>query len=113
MLQRSGKAAADDVAEHVEDHDVGIFEQMMLLEKLDGLADDITAAAGAGRRPAGLQAHDPVIAFEHEIFRAQLLGVEVHGFQHVDHRRHQTLGQREGRVVLGIAADLQHALAEL
>jgi hypothetical protein len=34
-------------------------------------------------------------------------------FQHVDHRRHQAFGQREGAVVLGVAADLQHALAEL
>jgi len=39
--------------------------------------------------------------------------VEVHRFEDVDDRRHQTLGQGEGRVVLGITADLEHALAEL
>ncbi len=112
MLQRRGKAAAHDVAQHVEDHDVGVFEKMMLFQKFHGLADDIAAAAGAGRRTAGLQAHHPVIAFEHEIFGPQFLGVEIHGFQDVDHGRHQTLGQRERRIVLGIAADLQHALAK-
>jgi hypothetical protein len=39
--------------------------------------------------------------------------MEIHRLQRVDHGRHQPLGQREGRIVLGIAADLQHALAEL
>jgi len=39
--------------------------------------------------------------------------MEVHGFEDIDHRRHQALGQGKGRVVLRIAADLQDALAEL
>ena len=78
MLQRCGEAAADHVAQHVEDHDVGVFEQVMLLEQLDGLADDIAAAAGAGRRAAGLDAHHAVVALEDEVLGAQLLGMEVH-----------------------------------
>jgi hypothetical protein len=39
--------------------------------------------------------------------------MEVHALKHVDDGRHQLLGQGEGRVMLRIAADLQHALAEL
>ena len=64
MLQRGREAAADDVAEHVEDHHVGVVEQVMLLEELDGLADDIAAAAGAGGRAARLDAHHAVIALD-------------------------------------------------
>jgi len=39
--------------------------------------------------------------------------MEVYALQHVDHGRHQALGQREGAIMLGVAADLQHPLAEL
>jgi hypothetical protein len=39
--------------------------------------------------------------------------MEIDLLQHVDHRGHQALGQREGGIVLGVAADLQHPLAEL
>ena len=113
MLQRRGEATADDVAEHVEDHDVGVLEQVMLLQELHRLADDIAAAAGAGRRAAGLDAHDAVVALVDEVLDAQLLAVEVHALQHVDDGRHEPLGQREGRIVLRVAADLQHALADL
>jgi hypothetical protein len=113
MLQRCREAAAHDVAEYVEDHDVGIFEEMVFFEELDGLTDHIAAATRTGRRAAGLDAHDAVIPFEGEVFDAQLFGVKIHGFEHVDDGRHQTLGQRESRVMLRIAADLQHALAEL
>ena len=85
----------------------------MLFEQLDSLADDEAAAAGARRRAAGLDAHHAVVAIGDEIFGAQLLAVEVHRLQRVDHRRREALRQREGRIVLGVAADLQHALAEL
>ncbi len=47
-----------------------------------------------------------------EVLDAKLLGMELHGFERVDHRRREALGQREGRIMLGIAANLQHALAE-
>ena len=33
VLQGRGEAAADHVAEHVEDHDVGVLEQVMLLQQ--------------------------------------------------------------------------------
>ena len=100
------------IAQHIEDHDVGFFEQVVLFQQLHGLPDHISAAAGACRRPARLDAHDPVIAFEHVIFGPQFLGVEFDRFQHVDHRRHQLLGEGEGAVMLGIAADLEHLVAE-
>jgi hypothetical protein len=32
VLQRGGEAAADHVAEHVEDHDVGVFQQVVLFQ---------------------------------------------------------------------------------
>ena len=57
MLQRRGEAAAHHVAQHVEDHHVGVFEKMVLLEQLDGLPDDVAAAAGPGRRTAGFDTH--------------------------------------------------------
>ena len=77
MLQRRGEAAADHVAEHVEDDHVGVLEQVVLLQQLHRLADDVAAAAGAGRRAAGLDAHHAVVALEDEVLGAQLLGVEV------------------------------------
>ncbi len=113
MLQGGSEATADDVAEHVEDHHIGVLEQMVLLEQLHRLANDIAAAAGAGRRTARLHAHHAIVALIDEVLGAQLLGVEVDLLEDVDDRGHQPLGQREGGVVLGIAADLQHALAEL
>ena len=39
--------------------------------------------------------------------------MELDRLQDIDHRRHQPLGEREGGVVLGVAADLQHPFAEL
>ena len=89
VLERGGEAAAHDVAQHVEDHDVGLFEQVMLLEELHGLAHDVAAATGAGRRSAGLDAHDAVVALEHEVLGAQFLGMEIDLFEDVDHGRDQ------------------------
>mmetsp|Transcript_71777 Transcript_71777/g.198876 ORF Transcript_71777/g.198876 Transcript_71777/m.198876 type:complete len:207 (+) Transcript_71777:1000-1620(+) len=113
MLQRCGKAAADHITEHIEDHHIGVFQQVMLLEQLDRLTDHVAATAGAGGRAAGLDAHDAVVALEHEVLDPQLFGVEVDRLEHVDDRRQHLLGQREGGVVLGVAADLQHPLAQL
>jgi hypothetical protein len=39
--------------------------------------------------------------------------VELHRLEHVDDRGHQRLGQGEGGIVLRVAADLDHPLAEL
>jgi hypothetical protein len=93
--------------------DVGVLQQVVLLQQLHRLADDVAAAAGARGRAAGLDAHHAGMALHHEILGAEFLGVEVHALQHVDHGGDHALGEGEGAVVLGIAADLQHALAEL
>jgi hypothetical protein len=84
MLQRRGETAADHIAQHVEDHHIGVFQQVMLFQQLDGLAHDIAAAAGAGGRAAGLDTHDPVVADGHEILGAQFLGVEIDILEDVD-----------------------------
>ncbi len=112
MLQRRREAAAHHIAQHIENHHIRIFEEMVLLEQLDGLPHDIAAAAGASRRTAGFHAHHAIEALEHIVIGPQFLVVEIMLFQHVDHGGHQFLGQREGAVMLGIATDLQHALAE-
>ncbi len=113
MLEGGREAAADHVAQDVEDHHVGVLEHVVLLEELHGLADDITAAARASGRATRFDAFHAVEAFGHEILGAQLLGVEVDLLQDVDHRALEVACQREGRVVLRIAADLQDAVAQL
>ena len=87
--KRGGKAAADHIAQHVEDHHIGVFQQVMLLQQFHRLAHDIAAAAGAGGRAARLDAFHAVEAFGHEILGAQFLGVEIDVLQDVDHRRLQ------------------------
>jgi len=67
MLQRGRKAAAYDVAQDVEYHDVRVLEQMVLLEEFHGLAHHVAAAAGPGGRPAGLDAHHPVVPLVTEV----------------------------------------------
>ena len=84
---------------------------MMLLEQLHRLAGDVSAAAGAGRRTARFDTLHAVVPLEHEIFGAQLFGMEIDRFEHVDHRGHHLLGERERGIVFRVAADLQHALA--
>jgi hypothetical protein len=90
-----------------------VFQQVVLFQKLHRLAHDIAAAAGARGRPAGLDTQHPVIALGHEILGPQFLGVEIDLLQDVDHRGLQMPGQREGRIVLRVATDLQHPLAQL
>ena len=113
MLQGRSETAAHHITQHIEDHHVGIFKQVVLLEQLHRLAHHIPATASASRRPACFHAHHTVVAFEHEVLQAQFFGVEVDRLQYIDHRGHELLGERESGVVLGVAADLQHSLAEL
>jgi hypothetical protein len=63
--------------------------------------------------PAGFNTHDAVVALENEVFNAQFFGVKVDCFQHVDDGRQHLLGQRESRIVFGVAADLQHPFAHV
>ena len=113
MLQGRGKSAADHIAQHIKNHHVGVFQQVVLFEQLDGLSDHIAAATGSRRRAAGFDAHHAVVAGENKVFQPQLFGMEIHGFQRVDHRGIELLGQGEGGIMLGVAADLQHAFTQL
>ena len=113
VLQGCGKSAANHIAQHIKDHHVGVFQQVVLFEQLDGLTNHIAAAAGARRRAAGFDAHHAVVAGENKVFQPQLFGMEIHGLQRVDHRGIELLGQGEGGIVLGVAADLQHAFTQL
>ena len=113
VLQRGRKSTTNHVAEHIKDHHIGVFQEMVLFQQLDRLSGDIAAAAGTRRRTAGLHALHPIEAIKDEVLWAQLLGVKVHPLEDVDHRRDHLLGQGEGAVVLRVAADLQHPFAEL
>ena len=112
MLQRSREAAANHIAQHIEDHHIGFFQQVVFLQQFHRLSGDIPTTAGAGRRTAGFDALHAVVALKDVIFGPQFLGVEVHGFEDIDHRGHHLLGEGEGGIVLGITADLQHPLAQ-
>ena len=92
MLKRRREAAADHVAEHVEEDDVRVFEQVVLLEELHRLPDHVAAAAGARGRPAGLDAHHAVVSLDDEVLGAELLAVKVALLEHVDDRRLEPLG---------------------
>ena len=112
MLQGSGETAANHIAQNVEDHHVGVLEHMVLFEQLDGLPDDIATTAGTGGRAAGFDTFHAVEAVKDEVLGAQFLGMEIHLLENIDHRRHETASEREGTVVLGVAADLKHPLAQ-
>ena len=86
MLQGRGKPAAHHIAQDVENHHIGVFQQVMFLQQLDRLPHDVTATAGARGRTACLDAHHAVIAFEHVVFGPELFRVEIDPFQHVDDR---------------------------
>ena len=113
MLQRCCKPTADHITEHVEDHHVGVFEQMVLLEQFHRLSCDIATTTGAGRWTSALHALHTVESREHEVLRSEFLAVEVHLLENVDHGRHHLMGERERAVVLGITSDLKHPLAQL
>ena len=112
MLQGRCKAAADHVTQDVKNHHVGVFQQVMLFEQLDGLTHHITATACACGRSTGFNAHHTVVAFEHKVIEAKFFGVKVHGFQGINDCWHQFFGQRKRRVVLWVAPNLQHSLAQ-
>ena len=85
MLQGRCKTTANHIAQNVKDHHIGVIQQMVLLQQLDRLPHHIAAAAGARRRPAGLDAFHAVKAGGDIILRPQLFGVKIHLFQDVDH----------------------------
>ena len=112
MLQGGCKTTAHHIAQHIEDDHVGVFQQMVFFQELDGLTHHIAAAAGASGWATGLDAHHTVVALKHKVFYAQLFGMKVHGFKHINHRGQHFFGERESAVVLGVTTDLQHPLAQ-
>ena len=78
VLERRREAAADHVSQHVEDHDVGVLEQVVLLEELHRLADDVAAAAVPAGRAAGLDCNIHAVCSHRRtrVLDPQLLGVE-------------------------------------
>ena len=112
MLQWRGKSAADHIAQNVKDHDICVFEHVMLLEQFDRLAHDIAATARARRGAARLNAFDAIEPFEDKIFWAQLFWMKVDFFQDIDHRWNQRSCEGKGAVMFGITADLQHAFSQ-
>ena len=83
----------------------------MLFEQLHCLAHHITTTACACRRSARFNAHHAVVAWEHKVFDTQLFSVEVNSFEHVNDGGQHLLGECEGAVVLGVAANLQNPFA--
>ncbi|CAI8208358.1 MAG: Uncharacterised protein [Prochlorococcus marinus str. MIT 9313] len=67
MLQGCSEAATDHVSKDIEDHHIGVFQQVMLFKQLYGLPSDVTTATGAGWRPTTLDTLDSIEAFKHEV----------------------------------------------
>ena len=112
MLQGCGKSTANHVAQHVENHHIGVFEKMVLFEEFDGLPGDVATTTGARRWTTAFHAHHTVVPGEHEVFGSKFFAVEVNFLKDVDHCGHHAVRQSEGAVVLRIAANLQNTLAE-
>ena len=111
MLKRSSEATANHIAQHVKDHHIGVFEKMVLLQQLHGLAGDIAAAPGSGRWSSAFHALHTVVSGEHEVLGAELFAVKVHLLENVNHRWHHFVGEGECAVVLRVTANLEHAFA--
>ena len=84
--KRGRKATADHVTENVKDHDVGVFQHVVLLEQFHCLANHITAAARTRRWAASFDAFHAVVASRHVVLGAQFLGMEIDAFEDVDDR---------------------------
>ncbi len=85
VLQGGGKSATDHIAQHVENHHIGVFQQVMLLQQLHRLPHHIAAATRAGRGTARLDAFHAVKSGGDVILGPQFLGMEIDRFQNVDH----------------------------
>ena len=70
MLQGGGKATTHHITQHIENHHVGVFEQVVLLEQLHGLARDIAATARTRRRTTGFDTHHPIEALKDKVLGA-------------------------------------------
>ena len=96
VLERGGETTAHHIPQHVKDDDVRVFQQMVLLEQLDGLTHNVSTTACACWRAARFNTHHAVVPRENKVFHAQLFRVEVNRLQHVNDGRQHLLGQGEG-----------------
>ena len=70
MLQGGRKATTHHITQHIKNHHVGVFEQVVLLEQLHGLARDIAATARTRRRTTGFDTHHPIEALKDKVLGA-------------------------------------------
>ena len=75
---------AHHVAQHIKNHHIGVFKQVMLFEQLHRLTHHITTAACACRRAACFYTHHTVVTFKDKVFNAQFFSVKVNCFKHVN-----------------------------
>ena len=113
VLKRCGKAPAHHISQHIKDHHIGFFEQMVLLEQFHRLTCDIATATSTRRWTTRLHAHHAVVTLKHKVFGPQLFSMKINRFENIDNGGHHPLGEGESAVVLGIATDLQHPLTQL
>ena len=111
VLQWRSKTAAHHVAQHVKNHHVGVFQQVVFLQQLDRLANHIATTACPCRWAACFNTHHAVVARENKVFHPQLFSMKVYRLQHVNDGGQHFFGEGEGGVMLGVAANLQHPLA--
>ena len=108
------EAAADHVAEEVEEHIVEApLVEAQLLEQFEAVDDATSAAAPAHFRPAQLHGVN-AIALKADIADGDLLARELLLRGGLDDRwAGASAKEQRGRVALGVAADQQHLLALL
>ena len=113
VLKRCGKATTHHISQHIKDHHIGFFEQVVLLEQFHRLACDIATATSTRRRTTRLHTHHAVVTLKHKVFGPQFFSMKINRFENIDHGGHHSLGEGESAVVLWIATDLQHPLTQL
>ena len=106
MLQRGCEPSANHIAEHIENHHIRVFQEVMLFEEFHRLAGHIATAACSGWGATTFNALHTVVASEDEVVGTKLFAVEIDFLKDVNHRGHHRMGEGEGAVVLGVAADL-------
>ena len=108
------EAAADDVAEHVEDHDVGTkdVEGVLGPEGLEGGDDAAARAAHAWTGTTRLDAEDAALALDHHVIEPEL-GLVLRAQEREHGLDLRAAAQERGRVGLRVAADEHHPAAVL
>ena len=111
LANRRGKAAADDIAEHVVEHDVRLLplEELEVLEQVERRDDAAPCAAESRRRPARLDAEHAAKAARRDCLERSGLFIEL---PHVAHDGLQRLAaeQVDRRIRLWVTANLDDLL---